>query len=124
HQVLRHVEFLPLADNRVLVILVFNEREVQNRIILTDQQYSASELTQASNFLNQHFAGKELFSARQELLQSLNMDRTQMDSLMQAVVDVASKAFVPSQVEGDYILAGQQNLLSHPSVSVQQLQKI
>ncbi len=124
HQILRHVEFLPLADNRVLVILVFNEREVQNRIILTDQQYTASELTQASNFLNQHFAGKELFLARQELLHSLNYDRCQMDSLMKAVVDVASKALVPAQTESDYVLAGQQNLLSNPTVSVEQLQKI
>ncbi|MBS0289363.1 MAG: heat-inducible transcription repressor HrcA [Proteobacteria bacterium] len=124
HQLLRHVEFLPLADNRVLAILVFNERDVQNRIIVTDQSYSAAELTQASNFLNQHFVGKELLIARQELLKALNFDRTQMDSLMKAVVDVASKAFVRTQPQEDYILAGQQNLFANPLTSVHQLEKI
>jgi heat-inducible transcriptional repressor len=123
-QMLRHVEFLPLSENQVLVILVFNEREVQNRIIATERQYTASELTQASNFLNQHFVGKDLFAARQELLQALNLDRCQMDSLMRAVVDVASKAFEPTKQRSDYILAGQQNLFANPAVSVQQLQKL
>lgn len=121
---LRHVEFLPLSDNRVLAILVFNDKEVQNRIIVTDQHYSASELTAASNFLNQHFVGKELHSARDELLTALNFDRQQMDSLMKAVVDVASKAFVQPPRQDDYFLAGQQNLFSNPAASVKQLEKL
>jgi heat-inducible transcriptional repressor len=124
HQILRHVEFLPLSDNRVLAILVFNDRDVQNRIIITDQQYSASELTAASNFLNQHFAGKELMKARQELIQALYKDRNLLDSLMKAVLDVADKAFVPHQRQEDYVLAGQQNLFANPLASVSQLEKL
>lgn len=125
HLILRHVEFLPLSDNRVLVILVLNEREVQNRLIITDKPYTASELTQASNFLNQHFIGRDLLSSRQELLQSLQIDKLQMDSLMQAVVDVAEKAFTRAKNNPDYILAGQQNLLSDPTyVKMSQLQKL
>lgn len=122
--ILRHVEFLSLSDNRVLVILVFNEKEVQNRIITTERDYTASELTQASNFLNQHFAGKELIFARKELLAALNQDRSQMDSLMKAVVDVAGKAFAPADREVDYVLAGQQNLFTNPSASISQLEKL
>jgi heat-inducible transcriptional repressor len=123
--VLRHVEFFPLAENQVLAILVLNEKEVQNRVIETQQKYTASALTQASNFLNQHFAGRDLLSARKELLQALQIDRVQMDSLMQAVVDVAGKAFVSEPVDQDYVLAGQQNLLSDSSyVKMSQLQKL
>lgn len=123
--VLRHVEFLPLADNQVLAILVLNEKEVQNRIIQTQQKYTASALTQASNFLNQHFSGRDLLSTRNELLQALQTDKTQMDSLMQAVVDVAGKAFFSESNEQDYVLAGQQNLLSDSSyVKMSQLQKL
>src|SRR5210317_63554 len=53
---LRQIEFLPLSENRILVILVINDREVQNRILHTDRSYSASELQQAANFINQHYA--------------------------------------------------------------------
>src|SRR5262249_17769642 len=81
-QILRHIEFLPLADNRVLVILVLNERDVQNRIIETEQEYTLSELTQVGNFLTHHFGGKDLSKARGELLRELNRDRTQLDTLM------------------------------------------
>ena len=35
------VEFVALAENRVLVVLVFNDREVQNRIIQLERRYSA-----------------------------------------------------------------------------------
>ena len=45
---LRHVEFLSLSERRVLVILVVNNREVQNRIIHTKRPYSASDLQQAA----------------------------------------------------------------------------
>lgn len=123
-QILRHLEFLPLSDNRVLVILVINEKEVQNRIIMTDRPYTMGELNQASQFLNQHFLGKDLYLARQELLHSLNRDRDHMDSLMKAVVDVASKALEPPEVSNDYILAGQQHLFSNPTASISQLQRI
>lgn len=123
-QVLRHLEFLPLSDNRVLVILVLNERDVQNRIITVDRNYSATELARTSQYLNQHFVGKDLTLARQELLRALNQDRTQMDSLMKTVVEVASKALLPEARQSDYVLAGQQNLFTHPTTSIAQLQKL
>src|SRR5690554_6305881 len=48
----RHVEFLPLSDQRVLAILVVNEREVQNRILDVDRAYTQAELQQFANYLN------------------------------------------------------------------------
>ena len=54
---LRHVEFLPLSNTRVLVIFVTNEQEVHNKIIQTEKLFSASELQQAANFINSIYAG-------------------------------------------------------------------
>lgn len=110
---LRHVEFLPLSANRVLVILVLNDREVQNRIIYTDRAYSDSELTQAANYLNAEFAGKTIETIRQELLDAIQSDRQYMDNLLQAAIDVANKALVPSDANhADYVIAGQNNLVN------------
>src|SRR5574342_916172 len=53
----RHIEFLRLSDKRVLLILVTPEGDVQNRILLAERAYSPSELTEAANILNQHYAG-------------------------------------------------------------------
>ena len=56
---LRQVEFLPLSGDRVLVILVVNDREVQNRVIHTEREYDETELAQAAP-LNQtvHYYSK------------------------------------------------------------------
>ena len=48
---LRHVEFLKLNDNRVLVILVLDDHEVQNRVIYTKESYSEVQLKEAANSL-------------------------------------------------------------------------
>jgi heat-inducible transcriptional repressor len=58
HQSLSQIEFLPLSDNRVLAVMVVNGRDVQNRIVQLDRYYSAEELRQAANFLNQQFGGR------------------------------------------------------------------
>lgn len=109
---LRHVEFLPLADQRVLVILVVNEQEVQNRIIQVERPYSAAELQQAANYLNAEFSGREIREIRGELLQELQDTRESMDRLMDAVVEVADLALGGEGTEDDdYVVAGQTNLM-------------
>jgi heat-inducible transcriptional repressor len=109
---LRQVEFLPLSGCRVLVILVLNNREVQNRIIHTDRIYSQSELQQAANYLNAHYAGKDLLTARRELHEAMQNDRQDVEKLLQAVMDVANKAFVSTEeTNNNYVIAGENHLL-------------
>jgi heat-inducible transcriptional repressor len=114
---LRQIEFLPLTANRVLVILVVNEREVQNRVIHTDREYTEAELVQAANYVNREYAGASLPSIRAALLASMQHDKAQVDRMMQLAVDMAAKAF---GVDGDsdadpdapgYVVAGETNLL-------------
>ncbi len=110
---LRQVEFLPLSANRVLVILVLNNREVQNRIIYTDRVYTQSELQQAANYLNSHFVGKDLLTIRQDLSVGLREDRDHMARLIQMAIEVADKVFSTQEDSKDYLIAGQNNLLNH-----------
>lgn len=109
---LRQVEFLPLSGSRVLVIIVLNNREVQNRIIHTDRIYTQSELQQAANYINTHYAGKDLITARKELHEAMQHDRDDMAKILHAVVEVANKAFItPQQEATKYVIAGENHLL-------------
>ncbi|HAG93057.1 MAG: heat-inducible transcription repressor HrcA [Pseudomonadales bacterium] len=108
---LRQVEFLPLEGKRVLVILVLNDREVQNRIITTNRRYNESELQQAANYLNQHFIGNPLGAIRDRLLAAMRDDKVRMDSLMQTVIEVAGQSFQPSG-QPECVVSGQSNLLA------------
>ncbi len=109
---LRHVEFLPLADRRVLAILVLNEHEVQNRVIHVDRDYTQQELQRVSNYLNRHFIGQAIENVRETILRHLEDERARMDSLMNTVVDVGSRVFSETEEQDDrYVVAGQTNLM-------------
>lgn len=108
---LRQVEFLPLSGDRVLVILVVNEREVQNRIIHTQRVHTEEELRQAANLLNQRFAGQALDQVKAQILAEMEADRASIDSYMQATLDLASQAFEEELPEDDYVVAGESQLL-------------
>src|SRR3954465_4073944 len=54
------IEFVALSDNRALVILVFNDREVQNRIIQLERYYNLKELRRAANSLTLYSGGKTI----------------------------------------------------------------
>ncbi len=111
-QTLKHIEFLPLGNKRVLAVLVLSDREVQNRILFCDRDYSRDELQQAANYVTQHFAGKDLPSAQRELFNQLKVDRNSLDRLMQSTLKVAEAALHSEPTHDDYHVAGQYNLLN------------
>ena len=109
---LRHMEFLNLDGDRVLVILVFNDREVQNRVIHVERHYEDAELLRASNYLNQEFGGLSMTEIRRELIGSMQRDKDRMDRLMQAAIDLAAQAFEPQGTEEQsFIVSGESKLL-------------
>ncbi|HNP36923.1 MAG TPA: heat-inducible transcriptional repressor HrcA [Woeseiaceae bacterium] len=114
--VLRQIEFLSLSDNRILAILVINDREVQNRILYTDREYSASELTQAANFINENYAGDAMPRVRDRLVADLEQLRSSMNKAMVDIIAVAQSAMDP-QTSSDYVLAGETNLMGFAELS-------
>ncbi|MDX1434302.1 MAG: heat-inducible transcriptional repressor HrcA [Gammaproteobacteria bacterium] len=110
---LRHVEFLSLSADQVLVILVVNAHEVQNRIIRTARPYTQSELQHAGNYLNEICQGKDLLTLRQELLSELRAARESMDDMMQVAMEMAEKALVSEPGADDFLVAGQTNLMEY-----------
>jgi heat-inducible transcriptional repressor len=110
HALFKRVEFLRLTGKRVLAILVTGEDEVQNRILTTEKQHSAAELQQASNYLNELFAGKDLAEVRAALLREMQETRANMNSMMITAMHMADQVLEKNQNE-DYVMAGQTNLM-------------
>ena len=116
---LRHVEFLPLTDRRVLAILVFNEHDVENRVVHTDRDYTQEELQQVANYLNAEFSGRGVETVRSGLLQSMESDKERMNALMNSVIELGGKVFgedADAESE-DYVVAGQTNLMEFQELS-------
>ncbi len=114
HSALSQIEFVPLSDNRALTIMVVNGREVQNRIVQLDRQYSSEELRRASNYLNQEFGGKELSAVREHLLNQLKETRESLNQVMLDAIHLAQHVVMPATASGrmEYVIAGETNLMS------------
>ena len=117
---LQHIDFVPLSDKRLLVVMVLENDEIQNRVISVDRDYRRDELAQMANYLNQQLVGKDIHSARQELFGQMLKEKQQLDSLLQDAIDFAEKGFEQSdnlaaQLSDSFHLSGQTNLVSMAS---------
>ncbi|HEY4542008.1 MAG TPA: heat-inducible transcriptional repressor HrcA [Noviherbaspirillum sp.] len=108
--VFQQIEFLRLSEKRVLLVIVAPNGEVQNRLLLTDVDYSPAQLTQAANYINQHYAGCSFDQVRTRLQGELRQLRDDMTKLMQAAVEAGSDAMADTGEE--VVISGERNLLS------------
>ena len=108
--VFRHIEFLQLAEKRILLIIVTPEGDVQNRILVTDKTYTPAELTSAGNFLNQHYAGLSFDDIRRRLQEELRQLRQDVIVLMNAALEAGGEAL--NESSGRYVISGEKNLLA------------
>jgi heat-inducible transcriptional repressor len=112
------IEFVTLSDNRALVVLVFNDREVQNRIIQLERYHSPDELRRAANMLTERCRGKTLTQVRQEILREMQEARESMDSMMKDAISVAERVFPADESRHmEYVMAGETNLMGAGELS-------
>ncbi|MGH8517142.1 MAG: heat-inducible transcriptional repressor HrcA [Panacagrimonas sp.] len=110
--ILRRIEFLPLSGNRVLAILVVNQREVQNRVVHTERAYGADELEHYANALNEHFSGRDLVGLRRALLDEALDAQNRVNLVLREAAAMAAQAMDDDpRPSGDYMLAGGTNLM-------------
>jgi len=114
---LRHIEFLPLSNTRVLVIFVTNEQEVHNKIISTSKLFTSPELQQAANYLNSVYSGKSLLTIREAVLKELQDDRERMNQVMLDAIKMAQLTFESSTEKEDFVLTGETNLMDFSELS-------
>jgi heat-inducible transcriptional repressor len=108
--VFHHIEFMRLSERRVLVILVAPDGDVQNRVIFTAQDYTQTQLLEASNYLTAHYAGLTLEDVRARLKTEVDALRGEIAALMQAAVQAGSDAVADSQDR--VVISGERNLLT------------
>ncbi len=108
---LRHIEFLPLSNARVLAIFVTNEQEVHNKIIHTSKKFSPAELQQAANYLNSMYSGHSLAAVQEAVLKELQEDQERMNQGMIDAVKMAQLAFDQGRSKKGYVLTGETNLM-------------
>jgi heat-inducible transcriptional repressor len=108
--VFRHIEFLRLSERRVLVIIVSPDGDVQNRVVFTESDYTQTQLVEASNYINTHYAGMAIEQVRERLKGEVEQLRGEIVQLMQTAVDASSEAM--DQAQHEVVISGERNLLA------------
>jgi len=105
----RQIEFLRLSENRVLLIIVMPDGEVENRVLVTHKDYTQSQLNEAGNFLSQHYADCPFQDMHQRMQAELQQLQHELTALMSAAI-IASDAVMASKSES-YVISGERKLL-------------
>jgi heat-inducible transcriptional repressor len=111
----KHLEFMRLSESRILLIIVSPDGDVQNRVLFSDQPYTQTQLIEAANFLNQHYAGLSFEAIQSRVhaeLEALQLDITR---LMHDAVEASSDALA-AQAD-DVVISGERNLLDNADLS-------
>ena len=111
----QQIEFLRLSEKRILLVIVAPNGDVQNRLLLTDTDYSPSQLVQAANYINQNYSGLSFDAVRIKLNDELRELRNDMMQLMHAAVEAGTDAM--SDDTEDVVISGERNLLSIDDLS-------
>ena len=112
--VFQQIEFLRLSERRILLVIVDPRGDVQNRLLLTEVDYTPAQLVQSANYLNQNYAGLSFDQVRARLAGELRQLREDIGGLMQVAVEAGSEAMSEGE---DMVIAGERNLLSVSDLS-------
>lgn len=113
---IRQIEFIGLAENRILLIIVTESGDVQNRILFTRRAYSASKLGAAAAYLNEHYAGLALDEIRACLQTELHRIRSDLSELMAGAIEAGSDETADG-ISANYVISGETNLLDVEDLS-------
>ncbi|WP_128516334.1 heat-inducible transcriptional repressor HrcA [Tabrizicola thermarum] len=84
---IRHIEFVSLAADRALVVLVFADGQVENRVFVPPPGQTPSSMREAANFLNALAEGRTLSELRSSMASEIARRRQEIDSLARELVE-------------------------------------
>jgi heat-inducible transcriptional repressor len=121
---IKHIEFVSLAHDRALVVLVFSDGHVENRLFTPPPGQTPSSMREAANFLNALIEGRTLSEVRRQMLSQIDARKQEIDILAREMVESGIAAW-----DGDgsdsarLIVRGRANLLAD-SGEVEELDRI
>jgi heat-inducible transcriptional repressor len=110
-QVLEQIELVPLADRRVLMVLVTRDQVVRNRVVMVEQPCSADELASIRNYVNRNFAGWKLGDARRELLRRMLEESALYDAVLTNLQALFQQGLLDIDTSPEVHMEGASNLL-------------
>ena len=108
---LKQIEFVALDSSHILIVLVTEDGMVENRVMETVENFSASSLAMATNYLNRRLAGRRLSETHREIEEEIRTRRVELDGLTAKLVQNGLAVWAGQQGSGQLLVRGQARLL-------------
>ena len=110
---IKHIEFVSLSTDRALVVLVFSDGHVENRLFTPPLGHTPSSMREAANFLNAIVEGKTISELRTAIATAIQQRRQEIDSLAQQLVESGLALWEGNEEDAErLIVRGRANLLN------------
>jgi heat-inducible transcriptional repressor len=121
---IKHIEFVSLAPDRALVVLVFSDGHVENRLFQPPPGHTPSAMREAANYLNAHLADRTLGVLRGEMEREVEQRRAQIDEIANHLIEAGLAVWdADGNDQGRLIVRGRSNLLSD-AAEAEELERI
>lgn len=118
---IRHIEFVSLAPDRALVVLVFADGRVENRIFTPPIGQTPSSMREAGNFLNAMAEGRTLAELRSHMAHEIAQRRRELDVIAAELVQSGLALWDSDTPDPRLIVRGRANLLDREAADLDRI---
>jgi heat-inducible transcriptional repressor len=122
---IRHIEFVSLGAARALVVLVFADGQVENRVFTPPLGQTPSSMREAGNFLNALAEGRTLSELRAHITREIGVRRQELDVLAREMVESGLAVWeAPGERQERLIVRGQSNLIEGEAEDLERVRSL
>ena len=112
-EVLEHIHFTRLEQNRVLAVVITKSGVVRDKLLRVEHELSPSDLEISARYLNENFRGWSLEALRTELQKRIEQERSEYDRLMKSIEQLYKQGALNDDRQHDVYLEGASNLIGN-----------
>ena len=118
---LKHIEFVPMSEDRALVILITEDGIIENRIIKIPKGLPSSLLIETTNYLNSVIKGRTLVESKKIINEEIQNDKLNIDKVAEKLINEGIACWDDASKKNKLIVTGTSKLLDDVS-AIEQLE--
>jgi heat-inducible transcriptional repressor len=112
--VLENVEFVQMANRKVLAILITKGGVVTNKVLEIDEHFSQEELSHIANYIKSEFSNHTLPAIRKRILELMKHEQMQYDRLLKKAIMLGQRTLDMAGIHEELYINGASQIVNYP----------
>jgi heat-inducible transcriptional repressor len=112
----RHLRFIKIAEEKVMIILITTSNLVLNEIVETRNYFTQVELDKASHYINENFRSKNLIFVRDFISREIPAFKVRYENIIRNLISLLRTYFFQEEKSHQIFIQGTAKLLDKPEV--------